>query len=168
MWWPPPRTLWGWIKLFVCTEKETAVKGISEAKKRSVRCPKCGRGKGRPCVSSRQPGANTFGGGWGGPSDLDRAHPARLASFLEKREEKTLTREHKAEYERQMTLAHEASKRAYDARSESDWLVAAEHFDKAADAWALTYPEANGPRTFGTAARERAKEIRGGARKVRP
>lgn len=55
---------------------------ISEEDKRSVACPYCGRRPGKPCRSSRQPGPNTFGGGWGGPPDLDVAHLARRAAFV--------------------------------------------------------------------------------------
>jgi hypothetical protein len=48
--------------------------------RRSVTCPTCYARTGRACVSSRQPGANTLGGGWGGPPELDREHPARVAT----------------------------------------------------------------------------------------
>ena len=61
----------------------TATRKVTEREKRSVACPACGRSKGRPCVGSRIPGANTFGGGWGGPPDLDRAHNERRAAFLQ-------------------------------------------------------------------------------------
>lgn len=50
---------------------------ITETDKRSATCPKCLAAPGKPCRSSRQPGPNTFGGGWGGPQDLDRSHKER-------------------------------------------------------------------------------------------
>lgn len=43
-----------------------------------VRCPTCGRGPRRRCRGSRIPGANTLGGGWGGPPDLQRPHKERV------------------------------------------------------------------------------------------
>jgi hypothetical protein len=43
-----------------------------------VRCPECGRRAGRDCQGSRIPSANSFGGGWGGPSDLQRPHQERV------------------------------------------------------------------------------------------
>lgn len=55
---------------------------ISESAKRNVPCPRCLARAGRPCRSSRIPGANTLGGGWGGPPDLDRAHPERRDAAL--------------------------------------------------------------------------------------
>lgn len=55
---------------------------VSEKSKRSIQCPECLAGIGKACRSSRQPGANTFGGGWGGPPDLDRAHGARRDAYL--------------------------------------------------------------------------------------
>lgn len=55
---------------------------VTEAQKRTVACPRCGARRGKPCRGSRIPGANTFGGGWGGPPDLDRAHGERRAAYL--------------------------------------------------------------------------------------
>jgi hypothetical protein len=55
---------------------------VTEMQKRTVACPTCGVGKGKPCRSSRQPGAHTFGGGWGGPPDLERAHAERRQAYL--------------------------------------------------------------------------------------
>jgi hypothetical protein len=55
---------------------------VTEAQKRSIACPRCGAGKGKPCKGSRIPGPNTFGGGWGGPPALDTAHRERRAAFL--------------------------------------------------------------------------------------
>ena len=55
---------------------------LTETQKRRVPCPRCGAGKGRPCESSRQPGANTLGGGWGGAPSLERAHDERRAAAL--------------------------------------------------------------------------------------
>ena len=55
---------------------------LTEAQKRSVACPTCSAGAGKACRSSRIPGANTLGGGWGGPPDLDRAHDARRQAAL--------------------------------------------------------------------------------------
>ena len=57
---------------------------VTEAQKRSIACPRCDAGKGKPCKSSRIPGPNTFGGGWGGPPDLDTAHRERRAAYLAK------------------------------------------------------------------------------------
>ena len=57
---------------------------VTEAQKRSVECPQCGAKRGKACKGSRIPGPNTFGGGWGGPSDLDRAHDERRAAYLAK------------------------------------------------------------------------------------
>lgn len=58
---------------------------VTEAQKRRVPCPRCGARSGKACRSSRIPGANTFGGGRGGPPDLDRAHAERRAEYLERR-----------------------------------------------------------------------------------
>ena len=55
---------------------------LSEAQKRSVACPTCHASAGKACKGSRTPGANTLGGGWGGPPDLDRAHDARRLEAL--------------------------------------------------------------------------------------
>lgn len=57
---------------------------ITEAQKRSVKCPTCAAKPGRACRGSRQPGANTFGGGWGGPPDRERAHDERRAAYVDK------------------------------------------------------------------------------------
>ena len=57
---------------------------VTEAHKRSVDCPMCGARRGRACKGSRIPGANTLGGGWGGPPDLDRSHDERRAAYLAK------------------------------------------------------------------------------------
>ncbi len=43
-----------------------------------VRCPECLRGKHRACRGSRIPSPSMFGGGWGGPADLERPHAARV------------------------------------------------------------------------------------------
>jgi hypothetical protein len=56
---------------------------VTEREKRRVPCPDCGRAAGQPCVSSRIPGPNTFGGGWGGPPSLDRAHEERRKAYIE-------------------------------------------------------------------------------------
>lgn len=45
----------------------------------NVQCPVCLRRPGRPCQGSRIPSASTLGGGWGGPADLQRPHPERIA-----------------------------------------------------------------------------------------
>ncbi|HEY8310621.1 MAG TPA: hypothetical protein VIG47_08695 [Gemmatimonadaceae bacterium] len=55
---------------------------ISEQEKRTVDCPKCLAKAGKACRGSRIPGANTFGGGWGGPPDLDRAHDERRRAYV--------------------------------------------------------------------------------------
>lgn len=55
---------------------------VSEKQKRFISCPVCGARPGRPCRSSRIPGANTLGGGWGGPPALGRAHAERRAEYL--------------------------------------------------------------------------------------
>ena len=55
---------------------------VTEAQKRTIACPQCGAARGKACRGSRIPGANTFGGGWGGPPDLDRAHGERRAAYL--------------------------------------------------------------------------------------
>jgi hypothetical protein len=55
---------------------------VTEAQKRAVTCPKCGASAGKPCRSSRMPSPYSFGGGWGGPPDLDTAHRERRAAFL--------------------------------------------------------------------------------------
>ena len=57
----------------------------SEAERRSVTCPDCGARKGAPCMSSRLPGANTLGGGWGGRTDRKREHTARIDAALARR-----------------------------------------------------------------------------------
>ena len=57
---------------------------LTERQKRSVPCPTCHAAAGKPCRGSRIPGANTFGGGWGGPPDLERAHEARRKAALAK------------------------------------------------------------------------------------
>lgn len=50
----------------------------------SVTCPVCGMARRSPCRSSRQPGAATLGGGWGGPPVMVRPHSdrARLARLV--------------------------------------------------------------------------------------
>ena len=55
---------------------------VSETAKRRVACPKCGADAGKPCKGSRIPGANSLGGGWGGPPSLDRAHDERRDAWL--------------------------------------------------------------------------------------
>lgn len=57
---------------------------VTEEQKRTIACPECGARVGKRCRGSRQPGANTFGGGWGGPPDLDRAHKARRDAYIAK------------------------------------------------------------------------------------
>jgi hypothetical protein len=57
---------------------------VTEMQKRTVHCPACGARAGKRCRGSRQPGTNTFGGGWGGPPDLDRAHKARRDAYIAK------------------------------------------------------------------------------------
>ena len=52
---------------------------LTVAQRQSVICPTCGAMRGRPCKGSRIPGANTLGGGWGGPTSLQREHAARVA-----------------------------------------------------------------------------------------
>lgn len=59
---------------------------VTETEKRSVTCPECCRPAGKPCVSSRIPGPSTFGGGWGGPPDLDRAHNERRLQVIAHRD----------------------------------------------------------------------------------
>jgi hypothetical protein len=59
---------------------KTASKRLTATERRSTPCPVCGRSRGKACVGSRIPGANTLGGGWGGPTDLRREHPARVAT----------------------------------------------------------------------------------------
>lgn len=51
---------------------------MTEAVRRSVPCPTCGARKGAPCLSSRLPGANTLGGGWGGHTPRSREHAQRI------------------------------------------------------------------------------------------
>lgn len=50
----------------------------------AVTCPVCGMARRVPCRSSRQPGAATLGGGWGGPPVMVRPHSdrARLARLI--------------------------------------------------------------------------------------
>ena len=55
---------------------------LTEAQKRSVVCPRCGAPADEACRGSRTPGANTLGGGWGGPPSLDRAHDERRTEAL--------------------------------------------------------------------------------------
>ena len=55
---------------------------VSEAQKRAVECPRCYARSGRACTSSKMPGQNTLGGGWGGYPALDRAHPERRDAYL--------------------------------------------------------------------------------------
>lgn len=52
---------------------------LSAAQRQAVPCPACGAQQGRPCRGSRIPGANTLGGGWGGPPSLKREHEERVA-----------------------------------------------------------------------------------------
>jgi hypothetical protein len=54
---------------------------VSEKQKRQVDCPQCEADAGKPCTG-RQPGANSLGGGWGGPPPLDSAHAARRKAYL--------------------------------------------------------------------------------------
>lgn len=61
-----------------------ATQKVTEAQKRSVDCPNCGAKRGKPCKSSRIPGPNTFGGGWGGAPDLDNSHTERRSAYLAK------------------------------------------------------------------------------------
>ena len=76
----------------VMTARATATASrLTEAQKRSVACPKCCAAAGKPCRGSRIPGANTFGGGWGGPPDLDRAHDERRAEALRTQATKIVT-----------------------------------------------------------------------------
>lgn len=51
---------------------------LTAAQRQSVSCHVCGVQEGRPCKGSRIPGANTLGGGWGGPSSLKREHEERV------------------------------------------------------------------------------------------
>jgi hypothetical protein len=55
---------------------------VTESQKRSIVCPRCGRRVGEACRGERIPGPNSFGGGWGGPPDLDRAHAERRIAYL--------------------------------------------------------------------------------------
>ena len=64
---------------------------LSEAQKRAVACPTCHASAGTACRGSRTPGADTLGGGWGGPPDLDRAHGARRAEALRELPAPTVT-----------------------------------------------------------------------------
>lgn len=52
---------------------------LTPNERRGVTCPTCFARTGRACVSLREPGANTLGG-WGNSSELDREHPARVAT----------------------------------------------------------------------------------------
>jgi hypothetical protein len=61
------------------------MKRMSENEKRTIACPKCSASPGHPCKGSRIPGPSTFGGGWGGPPDLDRAHEQRRAAIIASR-----------------------------------------------------------------------------------
>ena len=63
---------------------------VPEKAKRGVTCPDCGARPGRACKGSRIPGANTLGGGWGGPPTLTRAHAARRDRVLAKRVKRAL------------------------------------------------------------------------------
>ena len=49
----------------------------------NVTCPTCEARPGRECRSSRQPGPNSYGGGWGGPPAMQRPHPARVQARRE-------------------------------------------------------------------------------------
>ena len=60
--------------------KQTKTNRMTATERRSIPCPTCQRGAGRACAGSRIPGAGTLGGGWGGPPDLRREHPARIAA----------------------------------------------------------------------------------------
>lgn len=51
---------------------------LSASARQSVQCPTCLARRGSPCKGSRIPGASTLGGGWGGPVELRREHPARI------------------------------------------------------------------------------------------
>jgi hypothetical protein len=68
------------------TENELAAVRLTRAERRSVECPTCLARRGSPCKGSRIPGANTFGGGWGGPPALDREHAPRIADARARRE----------------------------------------------------------------------------------
>ena len=56
---------------------------LTERQKRGVPCPTCHAAAGKACRGSRIPGANTFGGGWGGPPDLERAHDTRREAAIQ-------------------------------------------------------------------------------------
>ena len=58
----------------------TKVLRLTVRQRQSVDCPRCYRKAGRPCAGSRIPGPSTLGGGWGGPPELDREHPVRVAA----------------------------------------------------------------------------------------
>jgi len=61
-------------------DTQTKTKRLTATERRSIPCPTCQRARGKACAGSRIPGANTLGGGWGGPPDLRREHPARIAA----------------------------------------------------------------------------------------
>jgi len=61
--------------------KEAKMKRITS---KMVTCPYCGARPGRLCKGERIPGANTFGGGWGGPPPRQTPHPARVALAKER------------------------------------------------------------------------------------
>lgn len=52
---------------------------------KSFHCPECGARPGQPCKGSCIPGANTFGGGWGGPPPRQRPHEARYEVYREEK-----------------------------------------------------------------------------------
>jgi hypothetical protein len=43
-------------------------------------CPRCAARPGRACRGTRIPSPYSFGGGWGGPSNLDKPHAERYAA----------------------------------------------------------------------------------------
>ncbi len=54
---------------------------------KSFDCPECGARRGHACKGFRIPGANTLGGGWGGPPDRKRPHEARYVVYREAKAE---------------------------------------------------------------------------------
>ncbi len=68
------------------TTENTTTKTVrlSKTQRRAFACDQCSARAGQPCRGSRIPGANTFGGGWGGPPSLDREHASRITNARER------------------------------------------------------------------------------------
>lgn len=106
---------------------------LSEAEKRRVPCPTCGASRGKACRSSRipLPGANTFGGGWGGLPDLERAHEARRLEALRVRDER---REEERRAAAMSAVIAELGRQARDLLATGQWAEAADALLVLADA----------------------------------